>query len=167
MKICISCGNDYEYDCNRPLGASSERCSRCRKKQSILNKKIELLNIASNNNPKCFKCGYRNPTGLILIDGVLPLIKPRNETQLKLQAKRQFVLCLNCNSELQNNLIEIKVIDVSIQPIKVEIYEVKVEVVRQKLSTSINYKDGSEIEIEIVKDSAEPNFAIYSPKRIV
>lgn len=166
MKTCISCGNDYPYDCNKPLGSSADRCSRCRKHQTILNKKIVLLDIASNDNPKCYKCGYHNPTGLILIDGIKPLFKPKNEIQQSVQAKKQFILCLNCNSELEHNLIEVNVVDSKSYPIKVEMYEVNVQVVKKQIQPTIIYNDEHSIETEVVFSGGESAQAVNTKKRL-
>ena len=136
MNTCIDCGCDYEYNASNPLGASSSRCPRCRKKDSSSNKKIILFNESSNNNIVCRKCSYRGSIhALVLIDGVERLAKPKTfEEELK-NAKTSFILCLNCQAEIKSNEVEYKVKDSKVYPIVVEFYSRHVTVVKSKLET--------------------------------
>jgi len=148
---CISCGSEYDYDPSNPLGCSSERCSRCRKRDSILNKKIILFNIAGNGTIQCRKCGYRDCIGaLTLVDGKSYLDDPPKEVR----AKTQFILCLNCDAEIKNGAAEFKVIDSKCYPIEVEFYSTKVVVVKTKLESFISYSHDAQ-EAEVVRGAPE------------
>lgn len=141
MNVCIDCGVDYIYDPNNALGASSSRCTKCRKKDSKINKIIRLFEIAGD---RCIKCGYSGSIhALSLFNAIDPLSKPVTQEQLEAQAKKQFVLCLNCKAEIENKVYEMQVISSS--PIKVEFYYRQVRVELTKISTYINQSDDVEI----------------------
>lgn len=157
MNTCIDCGEEYHYSSKNAKGASADRCSPCRKRQTILNKRIHLLNIAGAGNPMCRKCGYRNPVALVLIDGLARLTKQDTDEFREENAKTQFVLCYNCESELQHRLIEVKVTDTSKTPIKLEIYECKVTVVKTPIKSQFEYSDDAqEFEISNGGEDAAP-----------
>jgi len=154
MNICIECGTDYDYNPSKPLGASSERCCSCRKKDSEKNKKIILFNIASSGNPMCRKCGYRSSvSAMTLINAVTPIGKlPDGFEDKKKQAEKQFIVCLNCKAELDANEAEFKVLSSKCTPVDVEFYSRKVTVVREKIKQVVTYTDDA-IEPEITTDS--------------
>jgi hypothetical protein len=152
---CIDCGEEYEYNPSKPLGASSARCSRCRKRDSILNKKIILFNIAGNGNLQCRKCGYKDcVSALTLLDGKSFLGDPKTQDEKEVRAKSQFILCLNCDAEIKQCLFEFKVIDSSCYPIEVEFYSLKVTIVKEKITPKVSYTHDAR-EAEIVGDSPE------------
>jgi Zn ribbon nucleic-acid-binding protein len=165
MNTCIDCGCDYEYDASNPLGASSTRCPKCRKKDSAANKKIILFNEASNSNIMCRKCGYQNNiNALVLVDGVERLHKPKTFDQEVANAKTQFILCLNCQAEIKSSEVEFKVTDSKSYPIHVEFYSRHVTVVKEKLK-SFNFSSNV-IEAEITGDNPETTRVARSPERL-
>lgn len=153
MKSCIDCGNDYDYDPNNPKGSSSERCAACRKRDSARNKKIILLNIAGHHNPICRMCGYSKTGGLTLIDAIPCLSPPTTQQEKEAQALRQFVLCLNCKSQLDAREIQFKVIN-SKPPMEIEFYSRHVRIVEEKITPTVNYSHDV-IETEITREEPE------------
>ena len=154
MNICIDCGSDYFYDPSKPLGASSERCPSCRKKDSEKNKKIILFNIASAGTvAMCRKCGYKNsPSAFVLMNAVALLGKPPDSfEEKKKQAERQFIVCLNCKAEIDSNEVEYKVTDSKSRPVKVEFYSRKVQIVREKIDPIVEFSSDA-VEAEVVTD---------------
>lgn len=143
MNICIDCGTEYHYDRSNPLGSSSIRCSKCRKKDTKLKKKLRLYEIAGS---KCLKCGYsRSIHALKLMDAIEPLHPSRTQEELEQQAKQQFPICLNCLAEIQNREVEMKV--TSRSPIKVEFYLTEVQVIKSKLETVSISQDVIQVEV--------------------
>lgn len=139
MNICRDCGEDYIYDSDKPLGSSSVRCAKCRKKNSKLNIKFELLEISGDGNIGCRKCGYqKNASALILIDAVTPLSKPKTKEELKAHARKQFVLCLNCNAEIESEQVSVKINNANTYPVIVSFYESRVVI--EQISTPFNYE---------------------------
>lgn len=129
MNICISCGIEYQYDSNNPLGASSVHCCGCRKKNTKFNKLSRLFEIAGT---RCLKCGYnRSIYALKLMDAVAPITAIKTQEQQEKQAHKQFPLCLNCDMEIKVGDVEMKVI--SSNPIKVEFYLKEVQVTKTKI----------------------------------
>jgi LSD1 subclass zinc finger protein len=143
MNICIDCGNTYEYNSDKPKGASSVRCAECRKKDTKYSQKYKLLNIAGEENISCYRCGYsRSIYALTLYDIVDPLIKPVTQEEKEKQAKNQIILCLNCLQEIKDGDIKINVN--SSHPKSVSFFEAKV--ILQCTSTEIR-KEKTNVEI--------------------
>jgi hypothetical protein len=112
--ICVDCGSDYSYDPNNPKGASSLRCTSCRKKDTKHNQKSDLLAIAGEGNHSCYKCGYSSSiSALNLYDLVEPLNKPTSFEEKKKQAEKQMVICNNCLAEINSGDIKININSVS------------------------------------------------------
>lgn len=152
---CIDCGEEYNWNPSHSLGASSTRCARCRKRSSVLNKKIILFNIAGNGNPQCRKCGYKDCIGsLTLLDGKSYLGDPKTQEEKEVRAKSQFILCLNCDAEIKHGMFEFRVIDSSCYPIEVEFYSLKVTIVKEKIESKVSYTHDAR-EAEIVGDAPE------------
>lgn len=142
-RICVDCGCDYEYDSNSPLGASSLRCSSCRKKNTRFTKKAKLFEIAGS---RCLKCGYSGSIdALQLMDASFPLKKPETQEQLEAQAKKQFTICLNCKAELDSKYYQFKV--VSIDPVRVEFYLRSVRMILEKIEPKGEMITDSDVEI--------------------
>ncbi len=96
-------------------------------------------------------CGYSNISGLTLIDGIEYLIKPSTQKEREANAKKQFIVCLNCEAQIKSGEVEFKVIDSKCFPINVEFYSRHVRVVKEKIEPKVNY--GSEaVEAEITRD---------------
>lgn len=154
LNTCVDCGNDYEYDPNRPLGTSSSRCLKCRRKNTELNKKLILILLAGNGKAECRKCGYKRSVNALLLIDAVDYLEPANslEEKKKRAQEAQFVLCLNCNAEVLANEVEMKVTQT--QPVKVEFYSRKVTVVREKIEPAIEDHDPESIETEIVSEYA-------------
>ena len=109
------------------------------------------MNIAGNGAPQCRMCGYSIISGLTLIDGVSYLAKPTSDADRRVNAKKQFILCLNCEAQLKANEVEFKVINSKSYPIEVEFYSRHVRVITEKIEPKVKY--GSEaIEAEITRD---------------
>src|SRR6478609_8321502 len=140
-RTCLDCGVDYEYNSQKSMGASSERCSSCRKKDSAKNKHLEILEVAGNGIARCRKCGYSGcVTALRFIDAVALLGKNAESHDDKMErAKTQFILCLNCEEEVRSSTIEFKVINAKVYPVEVEFYSRKVTVVRNKIESFVDY----------------------------
>ena len=153
MRTCIDCGIDYKYHSSKPLGASADRCCSCRKKDSVKNKKIILLNIAGGGEIGCRMCGYHNTIlSLNLVDGVSILGKKDvTEEGKKKQAEKQFILCSNCLGEVEDNKVKYRVTNAKVIPIEVEFYTTKVEVVKTILKPKKQYSSDA-IEAEITTD---------------
>ncbi len=159
MNTCIDCGYDYNYDPNNPLGSSSVRCCKCRKKQSKLNIKFNLLEIAGDGNVSCRKCGYsRSVSALKLLDAVDPIVKPKTKQQLEAQARKQFIVCLNCEAEIQSDQVSIKTTNHTVYPVLVSFYESKVVV--QEIETPFN---SPSFKMEVTKDSPEIHPRVSMP----
>lgn len=159
MNTCIECGDDYPYDPSNPLGASSVHCPRCRKRQSKLNKKIILFNIAGNGKIQCRSCGYsRSVNAIVLINGVNFLNENPNEEEKKLQAKQQFLLCLCCDAQVKAGEVDFRVTNSKVSPICVEFYERKVVVCveKRRMEAAVNYSsDVIQTELSSDGDSAK------------
>lgn len=159
MNICIDCGDEYLYDPKNPLGASTIRCSSCRKKDSKFNKKARLFEIAGD---RCLKCGYSNSIyALHLFNAIDPLHTPKTQEELEQQAHKQFPLCLNCKAEIESKDVEMKV--VSRQPIRVEFYQTRIEVIKTKLEDFNKIESNVEIVDEEPKEFRQVSTA---PKKI-
>lgn len=156
MNQCLDCGDPYSYDPSNPLGASAERCSACRKRETTRRKKIILFSVASWGYPiRCAKCGYdRSVNALQLMDARAYLHEPKTQEEKEKRAKEQYILCLNCAAEVKFREVEAKAIIPKDGPPMVEFYETKVTVVKQKLPT---FKERTQdaIEAEVVTDAPE------------
>lgn len=165
MNICLDCGRDYEYDSNNPMGSSSLRCPACRKKDSEKNKKIILFNIAGNENIRCRKCGYsRCLNAIVLADTKLYLNPATTQEEKEKRAKTQYLLCLNCSTEIKSGEVEAKIINTKVYPVEVEFYERRVQIVKTKLD-SITYSSDV-IEAEVTRDEPETSRVVGKAKRI-
>jgi len=155
--VCIDCGNDYKYDPNRPLGASTSRCPTCRKKDTAKQKTIALMMIAGHGVLQCRKCGYRNcSSALVLKDGIAFLDEASSQEEKEHRAKSQFILCLNCNAEIQSNQVTLKVTNAKVYPIEVEFYAREVRVVSTRIEAVVNYNsDYQDVEVTTDGSTAE------------
>ena len=154
MNICLECGSGYEYDHRKALGASSDRCAPCRKRQSRLNKHIECLLVAGNKVMQCRKCGYsKHPGALVLVDGV-SLLNAHKLKPVDL-AKTQFILCANCDAERKHGEFRFRVLS-NAYPIDVQFFTSRiVTVVKEEVfATVVNYSKDA-IEAEVVPDDYE------------
>lgn len=159
--LCIDCGSEYEYDYSRPLGSSSSRCAKCRKRDTIKAKKMALLMIAGVSSTQCRKCGYNNSIhALNLIDGVATLCDQTPEEK----ATTQFILCNNCKAEVEANEVEFKVTSKS-YPISVEFYIREVKIVRTQIKPSVEYHQDYE-SVEVASDVGEVRQVSHKTKRI-
>jgi hypothetical protein len=121
------------------------RCNACRKKDSKLNNKIKLLNIACNGQPYCFKCSYnRSPLALNLIDAVSTFNTPTTIEEKTKHAANQFVLCNNCKAETEGGEYSYDII--SIKPVVVEFYYTRTIQVKEKINI-ISQRQDSNVEI--------------------
>ncbi len=162
MNICLDCGEDYNYDPSNPLGASSTRCPKCRKRDSVKNKKLKLFLIAGHGVAKCRKCGYNNSiNALNLIDGVSFLDPPSPEVK----AKQQFILCNNCKAEIDSHEIEFKVTNSKVTPIEVSFFLREVKVIRTEIKPSVEYHHDYQ-EVEIADNGGENARVVGKTKRI-
>ena len=168
MNICIDCGRDYIYDPNNPKGSSAYRCSNCRKKETELQKKIKLFSIASNGPPSCRCCNYsKSERALSLIDAVNFLEKASNQEEKEKQAKRQFVVCLNCKARIDGGELEFKINDSSSCPVNVSFFETKVIVTKERKEIKVENKSQDALEVEIVEgETGELHRANARAKRI-
>jgi DNA-directed RNA polymerase subunit M/transcription elongation factor TFIIS len=150
-QYCRDCGEAYIYDSSNPLGCSSVRCCKCRKKNSKLNIKFALMEIAGDGVVACRKCGYnRNVSALKLVDAVLPLSKPKTKYEIENQATRQYIICLNCDAEIHSEQVSVRVTDARSYPVLVSFYESRMIV--EEISTPFS---SPTIKMEVTKD--EPN----------
>lgn len=157
MNICLDCGGDYSYDPNKPLGASSSRCSKCRKRDTIKQKKIALLMIAGHGVLQCRKCGYsRCTSALLLKDAVGFMNEVSSQEEKEIRARSQFILCLNCDAEIESNEVESKVTNSKSYPVEVEFYSREVRVVSTKIEPVVSYHhEYSDVEIVKSEDGGE------------
>lgn len=157
VNICIDCGKEYEYDSGNALGASSIRCCNCRKKDSALNKKLILFSIAGNEVASCRKCGYRRSIhALTLIDTKEVLSKPKTQEEKEKFARSQYILCLNCQAEIQSGEVEAKVVNRNTYPIKVEFYFKNVIVEKTKIEIEDHIISEDALPVELVRDEEIP-----------
>lgn len=150
---CIDCGNDYNYDPNNPLGSSRDRCSTCRKKDSARNKKIILLEIAGAGSPVCRMCGYSDISGLTLLNAIEPLTKPTTQKELEAQAKRQFIVCLNCKAKVDAGEVSYRVVD-SKPPMDIQFYSRHVHIRHVPIEAAVKFSHDV-IETEITTREPE------------
>lgn len=146
-RICLDCGDDYEYDSNNPLGSSAIRCCPCRKKNSAFAKRARLYEIAGS---RCLKCGYSGHIdALKLVDAVLPINgPPKTQEEKELQASKQYTICLNCEAEISSKMYVARI--TSTKPVKVEFYLKDVSVVYTKVEPVADII--TDTDLEIVKD---------------
>lgn len=162
---CIDCGIEYDYNPSKPLGCSSLRCRKCRKKQTELNKKLILILLAGNGKAECRKCSYsRSSSPLRMVDATSHLYRATSQREREDRARRsQFVLCLNCLAEIDANEVEYKVS--STDPVQVEFYSRHVTVVKEKLK-SVEAPSSDVIETEVVTDGPKTSRVVGEKKRI-
>lgn len=160
--ICLDCGNDYNYDPSNPLGASSNRCCKCRKRDSEKNKKLILLEIAGHGQIRCCKCGYNNVAALALMDAVFPLGgKAESFDERKRAAKDQYIICHNCREEIKAGEIEVKV--KGLNPVSVEFYAKVITVT--KVMVGSNEKSDA-LDCEITTDEPQTDRIPRAEKEI-
>lgn len=133
MNTCIDCGSEYEYDSQKPMGASSDRCCSCRKKNTKLRYRDELLRIASAGElPACACCHYNRFVGALnLVETKSYLERAKNKEEEKKRAASSYILCNNCLAEKEANKIKAEV-NRDFYPIRVSFYEEEVVVVKKK-----------------------------------
>lgn len=159
--LCIDCGYEYEYDTSKPLGSSSVRCCKCRRKDSLKNKKKELLNIAGKGSIQCRKCGYGNSVhALNLMDGINTLEKLSSQEK----AATQFILCNNCKTEVEANEVEFKVVSKN-YPIEVDFFTREVVVVRKQIKPIVEYHHEFQ-DVEITTGGSEARSVSKKAKRL-
>jgi len=143
------------------MGASSTRCAKCRKRDTKKNKHLSLLLIAGNGTAQCRMCRYgRCTSALYLKDAVAvlgPTMKPED------RAKRQYILCFNCNEEVECGQVEAKVTNSKVYPVEVSFYSREVTVVRKQITTAVAYTQDTH-DTEIVSENDGREATRVSPK---
>jgi len=161
--ICLDCGDDYEYTPGHSLGASSTRCSKCRKRDTKRQKHINLLMIAGNGTVQCRMCRYNKWAGSLLLKDAVALLSGDNSIAPETRARKQYILCLNCNEEVASNQVEVKVTNSKAYPVEVSFYSREVTIVRKQITTSVNYQPDYH-EPEIVSENDGREATRVSPK---
>lgn len=147
QRFCLSCGCVYHYISTNPLGASSERCVSCQRKNVKHKAQFELLSLAGKGIIQCRCCSYQKRIHAL---SLYPVINFLVEPDVVIKAKKSIILCLNCHAALKGNDIQLKIIDSNTYPVKVEMYEQHVTIEEKEIAQAYVPSSDAE-ELEIVK----------------
>jgi len=162
-QICLDCGDDYEYTPGHSLGASSTRCAKCRKRDTKRQKHVNLLMIAGNGTVQCRMCRYNKCTSALLLKDAVALLSGDSSMTPETKARRQYILCLNCNEEVASSKVEVKVTNSKSYPVEVSFFIKEVTIVRKQITSAVNYTPDYH-EPEIVSEDHGREATRVSPK---